>query len=59
MPKQSLLYTKFCVLNELNNIKRNDQYIDKDTKNQIIEKLFKKKKKVTKNIWILFFYLSF
>ncbi|MCI8487074.1 MAG: type II CRISPR RNA-guided endonuclease Cas9 [Clostridia bacterium] len=55
MPKQSLLYTKFCVLNELNNIKRNDKYIDRDTKNQIIEKLFKKKKKVTKNMLIDFF----
>ena len=48
IPKQSLLYSKFCVLNKLNNIIINDKYLSKDTKQLIINKLFKEKKKVTK-----------
>ena len=52
MPKQSLLYSKFCVLNELNNIRINERFIPKDTKKLIIEKLFKEKKKVTKKMVI-------
>lgn len=47
MPKNSLLYSKFCVLNELNNIRVDNKHLSKDTKNIIIEKLFKKYKKVT------------
>lgn len=50
IPKQSLLYSKFCVLNELNNVKINNRHIARDLKNKIIEELFKKKKKVTKNM---------
>lgn len=50
MPKQSLLYSKFCVLNELNNIKVNTHHIAKDMKEKIIEELFKTKKKVTINM---------
>lgn len=49
MPKESLLYSKFCVLNELNNIKVNDNHLAKDTKKKIIENLFKRYKKVTLN----------
>ncbi len=52
MPKQSLLYSKFCVLNELNNIRINEKSIPKDTKRLIIDKLFKEKKKVTKKMVI-------
>ena len=52
MPKQSLLYSKFCVLNELNNIRINERSIPKDTKKLIIEKLFKEKKKVTRKMVI-------
>ncbi len=52
IPKQSLLYSKFCVLNELNNIRINDKYLSKDTKQLIINKLFKEKKKVTKKMII-------
>lgn len=48
MPKQSLLYSKFCVLNELNNLRINEKSLAKDTKKLIIDKLFKEKKKVTK-----------
>lgn len=47
MPKQSLMYSKFCVLNELNNIKINDRHIARDTKLKIIETLFMNKKKIT------------
>lgn len=50
IPKQSLLYSKFCVLNEVNNIRINGNGISKYTKNLIIEKLFKVKKKVTKKM---------
>lgn len=52
MPKQSILYSKFCVLNELNNIRINEKPIPKDTKKIIIDDLFKIKKKVTKNMVI-------
>lgn len=47
MPKNSLLYTEYCVLNELNNIKINDKRISKETKQLVIEQLFKTCKKVT------------
>lgn len=55
IPKQSILYSKFCVLNELNNIRINEKTISKDMKKLIIEELFKKKKKVTKNMLINLF----
>lgn len=47
IPKQSLLYSEFCVLNELNNIRIEEKSLAKDTKEKIIENLFKKHKKVT------------
>lgn len=47
MPKQSLLYSKFCVLNELNNVKIDNRHLSRDTKKKIIDTLFKNKKKVT------------
>lgn len=50
MPKESLLYSRFCVLNELNNIKINNHHLAKDTKKRIIEELFKRYKKVTINM---------
>ncbi len=49
MPKESLLYSKFCVLNELNNIRVNGNHLAKDTKQKIIDNLFKKNKKITVN----------
>ena len=49
LPKESLLYSKFCVLNELNNIRVNEHHIAKDMKKKIIDNLFKKQKKVTLN----------
>lgn len=47
MPKQSILYSKFCVYNELNNIKINNKLLAKDMKDKIYKELFLKKKKVT------------
>lgn len=44
IPKQSILYSKFCVLNELSNIRVNNQKITADIKKEIIEKLFKTNK---------------
>lgn len=55
IPKQSLLYSKFCVLNELNNIRVNNKHLSKDTKEKIIKNLFQKKKKVTKKMLINFY----
>lgn len=48
IPKQSLLYSEFCVRNELANIRVNHRKIGKDAKESIIENLFMKKKVVTK-----------
>lgn len=53
MPKCSLLYSKFCVLNELNNISiisndRNNAKLDKKTKQGIINDVFMKYKSVNK-----------
>lgn len=46
IPKQSILYSKFCVLNELANIRVNGQKLSPQVKQLIIEKLFKKQKNV-------------
>ena len=43
LPKNSLLYEKFMVLNELNNLKVNEQKISVETKQDIYNKLFKKR----------------
>lgn len=47
LPKSSLLYSEFMVLNELNNLKLNGEIISEDMKKSILENLFKTKKKVT------------
>lgn len=49
LPKQSLLYEKFMVLNELNNLRINGEKPNKDVKQGIYNALFKKGKKVTLN----------
>lgn len=49
LPKQSLLYEKFMVLNELNNLKINGAKPDVAVKQGIYENLFKTGKKVTLN----------
>lgn len=48
LPKDSLLYQEYMVLNELNNLKINGQSINTDLKKSIYEELFKKYKKVTR-----------
>ncbi|MFI3328945.1 MAG: type II CRISPR RNA-guided endonuclease Cas9 [bacterium] len=49
IPKDSLLYSKFMVLNEINNIKVNGIDISIDMKKEIYNNLFCKQKKVTPN----------
>lgn len=49
LPKQSLLYEKFMVLNELNNLKINEAKPSVALKQDIYNNLFKKGKKVTLN----------
>ena len=47
LPKASLIYNEFMVLNELNNLKLNSFPITEDMKKAIFEELFKTRKKVT------------
>ena len=47
LPKHALLYEEFNVLNELNNVKIGANKMNVELKKDIIENLFKKKKKVT------------
>lgn len=47
LPKHSLLYEEFSLLNELNNIKVGGEKLDVSLKNNIIETLFKSNKRVT------------
>ncbi|PEG97020.1 type II CRISPR RNA-guided endonuclease Cas9 [Lactobacillus sp. UMNPBX9] len=48
LPASSLLYEKFKVLNELNNIKVNEKKLDIEQKQNVYLKLFKTEKSVTK-----------
>lgn len=56
LPKGSLIYEKFQVLNEINNLRINDQRIDVSLKQDIFNDLFKKGKRVTRKN--LFTYLK-
>lgn len=47
LPKDSLIYSKFRVLNELNNLKINGNAISVELKQTIFEKLFKNYKKIS------------
>mgnify|MGYP002520974905 FL=1 len=47
LPKNSLLYEKFCVLNEINNIRIDNVRIDNNLKKTIYNELYKKGKKPT------------
>lgn len=50
LPKDSLLYSEFCLLNELNNIMYDGKKISIEAKNCLIDNIFRKeKKKLTKN----------
>lgn len=50
IPKNSLLYSKYMVLDELNNLKIRGNKVSERTKQDIYNDLFKKKVKVTGNI---------
>lgn len=54
LPKNSLLYREYMVLNELNNLKINGELVDDDLKKKIYEELFKNYKKVTQKRTIEF-----
>lgn len=47
LPKDSLLYSKFVVLNELNNLRLDGEKISVELKQRIYKELFEKKRKVT------------
>lgn len=47
LPKNSLLYSKFMVLNELNNLRLNGEPITIQLKQSIYEELLKKRRKIT------------
>ncbi len=47
LPKNSLLYCEYTVLNELNNLKVNGESIPVDVKNELYENLFKVYRRVT------------
>lgn len=47
LPKNSLLYCEYTVLNELNNLKVNGESIPLDVKNELYENLFKVYRRVT------------
>lgn len=46
LPKDSLLYSKFMVLNEINSLRINGEKIDVETKQGIVENICKKKTRV-------------
>lgn len=47
LPKNSLIYSEFMVLNELNNVKIRDEKLPVELKQEIVQKLFKKQKQIT------------
>lgn len=47
LPKNSLLYSEFMVLNELNNVKLRNEKLPVGLKQEIVQKLFKEQKQVT------------
>jgi CRISPR-associated endonuclease Csn1 len=50
LPKGSLLYSEFMVLNELNNLKINNESISVELKKKLFAELFKKHKRVTEKL---------
>ena len=46
LPKDSLLYSKFMVLNELNNLRLNGELVSVELKQKLYEDLFQRKRKV-------------
>lgn len=54
LPKDSLLYSEYMVLNELNKVRIHGEYIHHSLKLAAIENLFKKKDKVTMKDFVCF-----
>jgi len=54
LPKQSIIYSMYSVLNELNKIKLNEKPISVDLKKFIFDNLFKTKKSVSKKVLLDF-----
>lgn len=54
LPKNSLLYSEFMVLNELNNVKIRGEKLNVELKNKFIEYYFKEKKNINKTKLIEF-----
>lgn len=50
LPKESLVYTKFMVLNEINNLRVNGSPLSVELKQEMFEELFKIKKAVTQKM---------
>lgn len=49
IPKNSLLYSKYLVLNDLNNLRINGQRLEPAIKHEIYHELFESQKKITQN----------
>lgn len=47
LPKNSLIYSEYMVLNELNNVKIRDEKLPIELKQDVVKNLFKRKKQVT------------
>lgn len=47
IPKDSFLYSEYVILNELNKVQVNDEYLSEVNKKKIIDELFKENKKIS------------
>ena len=47
IPKDSFLYSEYIILNELNKVQVNDEFLNEENKRKIIDELFKENKKVS------------
>ena len=47
IPKDSFLYSEYIILNELNKVQVNDEFLNEEKKRKIIDELFKENKKVS------------
>lgn len=54
LPKDSLLYHKYTVLNEINNLRINDERVSVELKQRIYNEVFMQKKKVTRKYLVSF-----
>ena len=47
IPKDTFLYSEYVILNELNKVQVNDEFLNEENKRKIIDELFKENKKVS------------